>query len=582
MAYFILEDFRLGQDSRKSALTAAPGTLTTLVNGHITRGGELEVRKSFEATYTLPADTFGLAAVGGELYVFGSAAESADMPADVNYQRLQHPSGANMTQVEDVTVFDGKLYVSASFDDDSIQHFYDGTLIDDFADGFARARFTIATGTESAGVNKITSVKVNGVEIMDTDVDWTTSNTNTASLVAAQINTFNSTPEYTATSSGATVIVKAPTAGASFNGFDLLVTVAGDVTVTGTTDMANGSDTTIEPGKSVLTFGTKLYSTSGPRLVFSAVNDPTDYNDVTGIGAGSVNMSNFSTGSDILTALEVFYDKVAIFAEEAVQVWFLDADDSENAQTQVIKNTGTLSGRSVAPFGDGDVFYLANNGIRALKARDTNNIGTVSEVGTSIDTTVIDYLATLTDEQIERAVSVVEPIDKRYWLAVGDKIFVYSFFAGPKIAAWSTYEVGVEISDFAVLRKRVYARAGDTIYLYGGADNNTYDEDTVCRFVVPYMDAKSPGNPKQLQAIDMVAEGTWLIELAANPERPDDYDECGTFKGSTLHKQTNPVDANSNYFAFRFTHQKAEYARFSRFIMYFEKDDSKPAATAGS
>lgn len=581
MAYFILEDFRLGQDSRKSPLTAAPGTLTTFVNGHITRGGELEKRKAFAEEYTLPSGTFGLAAAGGELYVFGSAEAPADLDPDINYQRLEHPTAEAMTQTEGVTVFDGKLYVSATFADDSIQHFYDGALIDDFADGFARARFTVAAGTSSAGVNMVTSVKVNGVEIMDTDVDWTTSNTETATLIAAQITSYASSPNYTATASGATVIVKAPTAGASFNGFDVTVTTAGDVVVNSITDMANGSDTAISPGKSVLTFGTKMYSTSGPRLVFSAVNDPTDYNDVTGIGAGSVNMSNFSTGSDILTALEVFYDKVAIFAEEAIQVWFLDADDAENAQAQVIQNTGTTSGRSVAPFGDGDVFYLANNGIRALKARDTNNIGTVSEVGTSIDTAVIDYLATLTETQIERAVAVVEPIDKRYWLAIGEKIFVYSFFAGPKIAAWSTYEVGVNITDFAVLRKRVYARSGDTIYLYGGENNAEYDASVV-EFIVPYMDAKSPGNPKQLQAIDMVAEGTWDIKMAVNPDRPDDYDDCGIFTGSTLHKQTNGVDAYSPYFAFKFTHEKAEYARFSRFIMYFEKDDSKPAAAGGS
>ena len=180
MSYFILEDFRLGQDSRKSPLTAAPGTLTTLTNAHITRGGEIEKRKAFTVAYELPAGTHALAAAGGRLYVFGSIAEPAEMPASVTYQRLQHPTGEDMTAVEGVTLFDGKLYVAASFADDSIHHFYDTTRIDDFADGFARGRITVAAGTASAGVNAVTSVKVNGVEILDTAVDWTTSNTATA------------------------------------------------------------------------------------------------------------------------------------------------------------------------------------------------------------------------------------------------------------------------------------------------------------------------------------------------------------------------------------------------------------------
>jgi hypothetical protein len=149
VSYFILEDFRLGQDSRKSPTTAAPGTLLTLVNGHITRGGDLEVRKSLVSTYELPTGTFGLGAVGGALYVFGSAPDPG-VPSGITYQRLEHPSGSAMTQVLDVNIFDSKLYVVAKFADDSIQHFYDGTLIDDFTDGKARGSFATSRAAPTA------------------------------------------------------------------------------------------------------------------------------------------------------------------------------------------------------------------------------------------------------------------------------------------------------------------------------------------------------------------------------------------------------------------------------------------------
>lgn len=571
MSYFILEDFRLGQDSRKSPLTAAPGTLTTLINGHITRGGDLEVRKSLVSTYTLPTGTFGLGAVGGELYTFGSGTDPG-VPTGINYQRLQHPTGEAMTQVLCVNIFSNKLYVVAKFADDSVQHFFDGTLIDDFTDGKSRGSFVIASGTSSPGTNKVSTVTVNGVEILGGAVDWTTSNSATATAVAAKITL---TGLYGAIASGTRVIINALTAGTIANGYNIATTVGGDVTTSDIVAFAGGISDTVTPGDTAVTFGTKVYSISGSNLVFSAVNDPTDYNDITGTGAGTINMSSHSAGSEVLTALQVFYNKLAIFAQEAVQLWFVEADDANNTQAQVIQNTGTTSGRSVAAFGDGDVFYLARNGVRALKARDTNNVATVSEVGTAIDTDVIAYLSGLTDEQVERAVAVVEPIDKRYWLAIGDRVYVYSFFSGSKIAAWSTYEFGVSISDFTVLADRVYARAGDTVYLYGGPDNDTYDAETVCEFVVPYMDGKTPGNPKQLNGIDVVAEGTWFVQMCANPKRPDDFDDLGTFTGCTLDDLSNPAHGRSPYFAFKFTHQKAEYARFSRFIMYFEKDDEK-------
>ena len=47
MAYLKIEDFRSGLDARKYKLALPAGTLTGLVNGHITQGGEIEKRKAF-------------------------------------------------------------------------------------------------------------------------------------------------------------------------------------------------------------------------------------------------------------------------------------------------------------------------------------------------------------------------------------------------------------------------------------------------------------------------------------------------------------------------------------------------------
>jgi hypothetical protein len=576
VSYFILEDFRLGQDSRKSALTAAPGTLTTLVNAHITRGGDLEKRKAFVSTYTLPSGTFGLASLSGDLYVFGSGTDPG-VPSGITYQRLQHPSAQAMTAVLNVEIFNGKLYVIAKYADDSIYHFYDGSRVTAFADGIARGSFDITGGTLSAGVNKVSAIYVNGVEVLGVAVDWGTSHSATATAVAAQITSYASSPEYSATASGATVIIKANAIGTTTNGYAISVTNGGNVTTSAPVAFSGGlaSGTTLAPGKVSRTFGTKMYAISGSRLLSSAVDDPTDY--TTGDGVDNINMSTYSSGSEVLSGLELFYDKMAVLAEEATQLWNLSADPEDSSKAQLLVGTGTRARRSVKPFGNGDVFYLADNGIRALKLGSTvSTTAQVSEVGTSIDTAVVDYLATLTDAEIAEAVAVVEPIDKRYWLAVGTKIYVYSFFPGSKIAAWSTYDLGFSVSDFAVVGKRVYARSGDTIYLYGGSANDTYDDCEV-QFLVPYIDAQSPANPKTLAAIDTVAEGTWFIQMAANPDRPTDYDDIGTFTDTTLHKQTMPASGYSTYFAFLFTHEAEEYARFSRFVMHFEKDAAKAA-----
>lgn len=573
MSYFLVEDFRLGQDSRKSTLTALPGTLTTLVNGHITRGGEIEKRKSFVSTYTIPSGTFGLIAASGTLYTFGSGVDPG-VPAGITYQRLQHPSALAMTALLSADLFDGDIYAIAEYSDGSVYHFFDGTRITDLVDGKARGSFNVTAGTSNPGVNRVTSVKVNGIEALNTAVDWTTSHSNTASLIATQINSYASTPEYTATADGVTVIVSANAAGTASNGYVISVTVGGDVTVSTPTTLSGGLDAAITGGRTAVTFGSKVYATSSSQLLFSAVDNPTDFNDSSGVGSGAIDMANYSSGSAELTALEPFYGQLAVFAEDAIQLWNMVADPDDNTQTQILRNTGTFASKSVVSVGDGDVFYLARNGVRALKSMDSSSLGTVSDVGIAIDDDVIEHLATLTTAQREAAVAIVEPTDKRYWLAVGTKVFVYSYFPGSKISAWSTYTPGFTISDFAVLAGRVYARASNTVYLYGGAANTTYDTSELT-FVIPYLDAKSPGNPKQLLGIDMVAEGDWFVQMASNPGAPEDYDDIGTFSDSTFDNLNNAAYGRSTYFGFKFTQDDAEYARFSRFAMHFKKDAAK-------
>ena len=107
MPYILVEDFRGGLDARRINVTAAPGSLVTLTNAHITRGGEIEKRPAFVELATLPSNTIGLAASGGQIYVFGSAAASsitfaAGTPSTMNNMRLQHPSGEGLADVRSV------------------------------------------------------------------------------------------------------------------------------------------------------------------------------------------------------------------------------------------------------------------------------------------------------------------------------------------------------------------------------------------------------------------------------------------------------------------------------------------------
>lgn len=106
----------------------------------------------------------------------------------------------------------------------------------------ATATLTVTGGTNNPGVNRITNITINGVDCLVTPVDWTTSNAATAALIAAQINSTISAPDYTAVSYGATIVIRALLGtGTAPNGFVVTPTVAGNFAVGGVKNMSGGA-----------------------------------------------------------------------------------------------------------------------------------------------------------------------------------------------------------------------------------------------------------------------------------------------------------------------------------------------------
>lgn len=538
MPYIIVEDFSGGQDHRRMDITSIPGTLRELTNAHITRGGEIEKSLALVEAQTLPAgQTFGCHASDGKTYVFGSVSSptipAAAISVNLTYQQLAHPGGQNMSKVLSVDFFDGLPYVAAEYADGSIHHFYDGTRVTDWFDGRARASITVTGGTVSAGVNKITSIKVGGVEVLGGSVDVAATTSLTATALETSINGHTSTPNYTATTDGAALNIIAAAATAADNGLSVTVTVEGDATVTpATTSLDGGADAATfgnVPGGFVKTIKAKMYATSGSLLHYAQVDNPIEWNN-TDLGAGFDNLSNNASGSENLTALATYFSNLAIFAEESIQIWFVDVDPAANQQLQVLNNTGTFAPRSVQEFGDNDVFYLSKSGIRSLRARDSSNAAFVNDVGTAIDDTIAsvvrdNYAAAM------NAVSVVEPRAGRYMVAIDDCVYVFSFFPTSKISAWSCYGIN-DVTDMTVYDGRVLMRVGDTISMLGGSDQKTYDNSVVTA-ELPYLDGGQPGHQKNWTGIDVACEGNWTIFANFDPNTPAAFEEVGSITQST-------------------------------------------------
>lgn len=477
----------------------------------------------------------------------------------------------------------------------------------------ATGTVVVTGGSEDPGTNSFDSITVDGVDVLGATVDWDVSNSATAAALAAQINAHTSSPQYTASVVGTTVTIRAAAGtGAGPNGYVVAVNVSGDATAT-PTNMAGGVSTvapvaqvytaeltgTFEVedqftitldgvdysvtggapgmGRFVLTYGTKLYATLARLLGFSGINDPTvlDSASTENPGAGVINLTNHNDGYEALVGLAEYQGQLAIFSESAIRIWFVDPDPENNAPRNSVPNTGTKAPRSIRAYGNLDVFYLDNSGIRSLRARDSSNAPAVNDIGVPIDSFVQEYLATLTETQVQRACSVIEPIDGRFWLCVGKYIFVLSSFAGAKVNAWSYYDLSDEIEGDidAVVRvgKRTYLRSGDKVYLYGGTDGATYNAagEAEADVILPFLSAKTPGTMKHLTGIDVGLDGVWSLAVLPDPARPEVELDQGVFTRPTYAPPKSGSKGVTGAFGLRLRCNAAGPATISTLIVHY-------------
>ena len=563
--------------------------------------------------------------------LINSSTSTSGFSADYNYYKQSGTDSGAVTIKSDPnlgSLFNGKKVIFEFLTDPTLAGSFSNRLVTEVLPSpYTTGRFIGTFQTLTGGVeNTISSVKVDGLEVLGTPLHWVNSNTDTSLALCAAINAYTSSTEFVASlSQGNIVLTALAGTGRSPNGKAITVTTTGDVVVGSLRKFDGGVDGvpanskkyaivlggTFAAGKtatitvipkldsdnpiyfgatrvgisnpvSALTFKSKEHITSGSTLFFSAVNDPTKWG-FTGVGAGFINLSNNSGGNEVLTGLALYQGKLAAFARRTVQVWSIDPDPANNVQGQVISNTGAIGAKSIISVGEIDVFYLSDSGVRSLRARDASNAAIVNDVGTPVDNLVLKDLESLTDAQKVKCPCTIEPIDGRYWLAIGSKIYVYSYFPGSQVAAWSTYEPGFEPEHFTTKDGRVYVRPKrgtdgvdpntECIYLYGGDSGNEYDDCEV-EVVLPYLDGGKPAHTKTLNGIDMTCEGYWKVYIGMDPLATSARDLIATVNQPTFSLGRIMAAGQGTHVGVRLVNNTPGYARLANLIAHFDLNEA--------
>jgi hypothetical protein len=580
MAFIFVNAFKSGLDARRSRITAQQGSLSVGKNIHINRGGEVEKRKAFVPFASLqPGQTKGLWATKNGIYVFGSVANPS-VPTSLRYQQLTAPGSPDLSEILSVDTYNGVPYVVAKFSDGAVHHFYNGARVTDW-DTIAPNISDIDTLGQSLASLVSTDAAVDATYDTATNkITITASAKNTPFTLSVSV----SNVEGGSNNSAITDIVQSATISHPqistvelFGGYD--PSFDGDesweVIVNNTpyrvTPSASGT------GTSARTFRGKVYATVQGTLYFSDVNNPTRWTTTFTNSAGKKedtfagfeSLSAQTGGAETLVTTAPYQGFLAVFARRSTQIWQVVAGDpSDNLPKQILDNVGSIAPRSAINFGEMDVFFLSDTGVRSLRARDSSNAAVVFDVGTAVDPLVINQMNDLTEAEVARSCGVVEPREGRYMLALGDKVFVYSFFPASSISAWTIYELGFAVEDWAVYGNQLLCRSGDEIYIYGGISGNVYD-NSLAEVELSWLSADRPGNKKKFKGIDIGCEGSWTISYSTDPTT-DSYAKAGSVELSNFNLPNFRIGASGTHIGLKFTSNDSKPARISSAVVHFD------------
>ncbi|WP_288927289.1 hypothetical protein [uncultured Maritimibacter sp.] len=541
MTYFLVENFNSGLDLRRSIEVAPPGSLRVLRNASVNAGGEIEKRKSFTLDQTLTA-----------------------------YCQTNNYKG----RITGPHAIPG--YPNSAF----FRHRHDSLP------GWTAGSGSVAEYTEVGS----------GFQTMRF---WAMKTTTALTSFGAMLHTASGS-QFAAKSYVVEKYVKSTDNTYAEQHFQVTHTNGEPTAEAAVSANANRAFQ--------MTLDQKGYVVEGDILYASAVGDPTD---MAGTGSGSLNISSQgATPIGAGFALAEYFGELAVCGRRGVQFYSVDPDFDQN-QYQRTVTTQIFAPRSLTGYADGDVIYLGKNGIRSLQARDSSNYAMVTDVGSPIDRLIIDALRYLaTDEEpifspaspdlplsdfFDLAKGVVHPGTGEFWLFLREKIYVLSRHPGSRVLAWSTHDMptvtsGNSSSRNGPIKSRwcadacpvgetiVFRNFADEVFVVGGDDAETYDNDLV-EVVLPFMDMGEPGHYKHFTGLDLVCAGSWRIEIATKiqPEASDVkwITVADQVNGTTRNDPRIPLRAHGTQIALRLTSTSAERATLSQIAIYFQKGSEK-------
>lgn len=306
----------------------------------------------------------------------------------------------------------------------------------------------------------------------------------------------------------------------------------------------------------------KIFATGDEVVRYSATADPRDW--TTASDAGFIATGIQAPGNEQSFAFGIYSGQMAIFSNDAVQLWTVDPDPANFAIGQIVSNVGSRYNRAVVNV-SGDLYFLSDFGIRAIATQAYTALLYDVDIGAHVDELVKEELEAFTGEPH----ALFFQGGKQYLLALGQTVFVYTFSRVSRVSAWSKYTYAFNIDYMAELNGELYFRAGDDVYL---VDKEAFTDDGTQFTVIvetAFDDFKKSGQLKHAVGFDIVMTGTASVEVLYDANNEASITLPLTLSGDTRSSGTIPIELDGTEFATRIVNQDANAWQLDMVAYYY-------------
>jgi hypothetical protein len=542
MAYFVVESFNNGIDTRRSREVAPPGSLRVLRNAFINAGGEIEKRKAF--------------VMNDDLTDYGQTA---------NYKgKINGP--------HTVPGYPDRVF---------FQHRHNSLPGAPFTAGSGTLAERLVVGT---GPNRGFAWVAKSAEAL----------TNFGALMCA-----NSYAEFATGGYIVSQFVETGTFNETYEHFEM--TFTGDEPTTELKVTANnGRDFEIMLGnKSYVILRNTIYSSavgdpsdmagtgsgnfniaSNGRPVGKLISLGDYYGQLAAFGQRGVQF--YSVSADpaatqyLRTIMASIYAQRSITSYAGGDILYLGRDGIRSLQARDSSNYAAVS----------DVGSPIDMLVASALEYDSDDIEPLFTSSSANNRANFHYYPL--------AKGIVDPGTGQFWLFLKGQIYVYSRHPASSVAAWSTFDLPTPdnanlstrngpiksqwAADAAPIQQTVMFRNfADEVYLYGGDTGDEYDASE-CEVVIPYLDMGTPETTKYFTGVSMVCAGTWVVQAAATVDsNVDDYDwfSVATITSSTRSQVRIPMYCQGTQIAFRLVSTSSSAAKIGQFTVHYDAGEQK-------